>query len=98
MRLRLARRAYADLDDINEESRIRWGRTQTKRYVTAIDAVIRRLCKTPYLFPELPNRPTHRKARSGQHLIIFRVDADANVLNVVRILHERMDIETQLDG
>ncbi len=98
MRLRLARRAFGDLDEINLESRLRWGRTQTRRYVAAINAVIARLSETPYHFPELPGRPTHRKARSGQHLIIYRIDCDAEVVNIVRILHERMDIDTQLDG
>lgn len=96
MKLRIARRAFADLDEINAESRRRWGQSQTRRYIAAINLLIERLCETPYQFPALVDRPTHRKARSGQHLIIYRVDPDAGALNVVRILHERMDIETQL--
>ena len=98
MKLRLARRAYTDLDEIRTYSRLRWGTARTKRYLAAFDNVIKRACEAPYVFPELADRPTHRKANAGQHFIIFRVDYETDVLNVVRILHERMDIDAQLDS
>ena len=40
----------------------------------------------------------YRSLRSGRHLIFYRIEADADAVVVVRILHDRMDIRSRLTG
>ena len=96
MKLHFAREALIDLDGIASDSRKLWGKRQTLRYLATINAVTKRLAQTPNQFPVVPERPTHRKARAGHHFVIFRIAQDARAVKVVRVLHERMDIEARL--
>ena len=98
MKLRVARRAIADVDMLKTESLERWGARQTNRYLNALNATIARVIVTPLHFPSVHDWPPYRRARAGRHLVIFRVDEDAYEVVIVRILHERMDVDAQLDG
>jgi plasmid stabilization system protein ParE len=41
-------------------------------------------------------RPGYLKCPVGSHLVFYRPDPEASILVVVRILHQRMDIGSQL--
>jgi toxin ParE1/3/4 len=89
--------AEDDLRSIRTYTRRTWGDAQARTYLSAIRAAIKRAAQFPDLgSPHAHSRHSYRTMRVGSHLIVYR-DSD-DILLVVRILHERMDIDTQLDG
>lgn len=41
-------------------------------------------------------RPGYRKLAVGSHMLYYRI-VDGDAINVVRILHQRMDVDRHLD-
>jgi toxin ParE1/3/4 len=89
--------ARADLDEIWEYSAENWGTEQAERYVFAIRAACEALASG-----KLKGRSTEdvragfRKQTVGSHLLFYRVTDEA-VIDVIRILHQRMDFSSRLD-
>ncbi len=102
-RLRISAPARDDLEDILATSLERWGVTGRARYAALLAAAMRRIARDPEGSAtrdrvELSTgvRSLHiRDARGARgvkdpvHLIFYRVNAD--VVEVVRVLHERME-------
>lgn len=89
--------AEQDLRSIRTYTRRTWGDAQARIYLSAIRATIKQATE----FPDLGSlhehlRHEYRTMRAGHHLVVYRESGD--VLLIVRILHERMDIDTELDG
>lgn len=94
---RLRAAAERDLINIGLESRARWGEAQMRRYLTELDRAFHTLAEMPG--PGLPVdevRPGYRRLRQGSHLI-FYLPTEAGDVDIVRVLHERMDYENLLD-
>lgn len=73
-----------------------WGRDQAKRYTGEIIAMLSRLAADPHLGkPASQRHATLRRFPCGSHLIIF-ASRDRSI-EIVRILHQRMDIDSRLD-
>ena len=74
-----------------------WGDRQADKYLDGLEEGFKLLAGTPLLcglrreFIK-PVRIHHH----AHHLIIY--DALADRINIVRVLHENMDVETQLEG
>ena len=91
----LTQRAKADLKSIASYTQKKWGIKQRNTYLTQIDTAFHVLSDNPtkgfncdYI------RQGYFKYRVGKHLIFYRiVNLD---IEIVRILHERMDIEQRL--
>lgn len=95
--LRLLRSALRDLDTIWTYTARTWGVAQADTYVTALHCDMERLREYPELGPAHPSRiAAFRKLPSGHHVIFYLVLEDC--VEVVRVLHERMDLKRQLDG
>ncbi len=90
--------AVRDIEQIWTYTTERWGGAQAERYVRSIHDVCLALASG-----ELPGAdvsdvlPAYRKARAGRHILFFRLRPDGDV-EIVRILHERMDIPSRLRG
>lgn len=87
--------AQADLDNIWEHTANRWDDDQAEAYLRMIQAAIAAVAANLKLgrpFDEV--RAGYRRHRAGSHLILYRDTADA--IDIVRILHERMDIGLHL--
>lgn len=87
--------AERDIEDIADYTLSQWGADQARQYVTDLRRAIEKLTSTAghyatndTLFPGL------RKLRCGQHRVYFLVE-NATV-DVVRVLHERMDAKARL--
>jgi toxin ParE1/3/4 len=94
-RLQWSDAARADLSKIARWSESRWGREQRVRYVAQLRARLSLLRDHPELGPEHgADRPGLRKLIVGAHLAFYRHD-DQRIL-VMRVLDQRMDIETHL--
>ena len=93
---RLRPKARDDLAEIWQYTATRWSRAQADRYYHAIIDAIEGLVATPELSrDESSLRPGYRSKLCRSHIIYFRV-ADDLTLDIVRILHQRMDVRTHL--
>jgi len=92
---RLTELAVQDLRLIAQYTEATWGRDQRNKYLTEIDDAFHLLAQQPHRGRSCENiRSGYRKYPVGRHLIFYRED-DVDI-EIIRILHERMDIEAQL--
>jgi toxin ParE1/3/4 len=94
--LRIAPQARRDLASIWSYTAEAWGRTQADDYTASLYRDMDRLRDFPDMGSPYVSRVGHfRKLSSGHHLI-FYVAGD-NGVEIVRVLHERMDVGSALD-
>lgn len=90
MRWRLRDAARMDLAEVWLGSAERWGVDQADAYIRAIESRLQHACDYPESYPAFEgSRGRFRKAISGSHMVFYRLDGD--VIDVVRVLHNRMD-------
>ena len=88
--------AKQDLRSIGRYTQATWGREQRNAYLAKIDAAFQLLAMEPQLGKSCDDlRAGYRKYPVGKHLIFYR--QSANSLEIIRILHERMDITARFD-
>ena len=96
MRLILLPAARQDLAAIWSETAGKWGVDQADSYVAAINIRFGGIADFPSSYPEYRSKGgSFRKAASGEHLIFYVIGDSA--VEVVRILHSRMDVDALLD-
>jgi toxin ParE1/3/4 len=89
VKVRYRPRAEADLEGIAVYTRQEWGHAQAVLYVTQLRETCERVLPEHYrLARPLLERPDVLRWRCERHVIYFMRDAEG--LDVVRILHERM--------
>lgn len=92
----LTNKAKADLKEIGQYTQAQWGRNQRNKYLTMLDACFRQLAANPLNGKDCSDiRNGYRKLNVGSHVIFYR-QAHADSIEIVRVLHGRMDIEMQL--
>ncbi len=88
-------KAHRDLNDIWDYSVETWGYDQAEKYLRAMNRTFQMLSEKPdlgRLYDEV-----HRGIRvypSGRHLVFYFATDDG--IDVVRVLHERMDVSSHL--
>jgi len=88
-------RAIADLEDIWDYSTETWGSVQAERYLRLINDCFRKIAENPKTGRSCDAiRKGYRKRNVGRHVIFYRTTKGG--VDVVRILHERMDIDRHL--
>jgi len=93
---RLMERAKADLHSIGRYTQATWGREQRNIYLARLDACFHLLAREPHRGRACDDiRAGYRKYHVGRHLIFYRESLEG--LEIIRILHDRMDIEAHLD-
>ncbi len=94
--LNLRPAAHADLDGIWNYTQRTWGDQQADAYLRMLAAAFVSLCASPGLGRQRDElHPGLRMFRSGKHLIFYLA---TEPLDVVRVLHERMDFSAHLGG
>ena len=94
---RLSRRAVADWQEIGRFTQLQWGVAQRHKYLAAVETKLRQLAANPQLGISRGDLiPGYRSARVGRHIFFYLVGADG--IDVIRILHERMDAEMHIAG
>ncbi len=90
--------AQADVDDIWDYTAEVWNTDQANRYVLAIrDACAALAAGKSRGRPIDDIRPGYLKHAVGSHFLFFRV-TDDGVIEIIRILHQRMDVAAHLHG
>ncbi len=97
-KLVIADRARADLKEIADYTGREWGASQGRLYLGAIKDRLARLRDHPGLGSlRAEIGPGYRSVRSGRHIVFYRETAER--VEIVRVLHERMDLHRHLpDG
>lgn len=73
-----------------------WGEVQADRYLDELDRSIRLLAENPSLGSDYGHIcDGYRRFSINYHRVFYRFVGDS--LEIVRVLHESMDIDTQLD-
>jgi toxin ParE1/3/4 len=87
--------AKADIEGIWDYTAANWSAGQAEKYVRQIQAAIEALAIDPLMARSCEMiRAGYRKYPAGSHVIFVRVTP--NAIDVVRILHSRMDFERHL--
>jgi toxin ParE1/3/4 len=88
----LTPRAQADLDEIWDYTADRWGLEQAEAYTRQLWKHIQTVAENPSLGRECGEvRAGYRQYSSGSHVLFYLLTD--NGVNIVRILHERMDYQ-----
>ena len=87
--------ARLDLSAIWDYTLSQWGVDQAEKYVRDLSLAMEQAASDPAKSVDIGDvRTGYRKLRSGSHVIFFKI-TDAGI-DVVRILHKRMDFDRQL--
>ncbi len=94
----LTQKAKTDLKIIAAHTQRRWGKQQRMLYTKQFDDAFHMLADTP----KVGNRCDfiklgYRKFPNGSHVIFYR-ELLYSEIEIVRILHKRMDVAGQLGG
>lgn len=91
----LTEKARDDLKSIGRYTQETWGREQRNRYLTMLDRAFHELADHPAMGRDCGAvRAGYRKHGVGKHVIFYRLGSEG--IEIVRILHERMDVEARL--
>lgn len=89
-------RAEQDLLEIWLHSFHQWGEEHADSYLDALETAINLLAAQPLMCRErIEFTPPVRIHHHARHLVVYQ--ALDNGINVIRVLHESMEIEVQLD-
>lgn len=88
--------AKTDLKEIARFTQNRWGREQRDLYLQMLDISFQQLAANPLKGKDCSDiRIGYRKLNAGSHVIFYRQTL-SDMIEIVRILHGHMDIETRL--
>jgi toxin ParE1/3/4 len=88
--------ALADLDNIWEYTVEQWSKGQANKYYNEIFAAIDKICENSDTGKPIDEiKKGHRRINVKSHMIIYKVKG--KTIYIDRILHQKMDIEKQLN-
>lgn len=91
----ISKEAIADVDEIWRYTVENWSVEQANRYYDLIFDEIGYICKKPDSGKSIEDiRKGYRVSKVKSHLIFYKIVNDS--VEIIRILHQRMDIESQL--
>ncbi len=91
-RVLLSPKAQSDLSDIWDYTLEQWGIDQAEKYLRELWGAIEQQTCDPKMSVAIGDvRKGYRKVRLGSHIVFFKLLE--NEVDIVRILHQRMDFE-----
>ncbi|PKG98359.1 type II toxin-antitoxin system RelE/ParE family toxin [Paraglaciecola sp. MB-3u-78] len=92
----LTNKAKADLKSIAVYTQRKWGKEQRKIYLRQFDDAFHMLSKTPVVGSKCDFiKEGYRKFPAASHLVFYH-SVNQSEIEIVRLLHKRMDAEAQL--
>ena len=92
---KLTAEAKTNLTNIARYTEQAWGKKQRNAYLKQLDDCFHLLAKHPTQGKERPEiNPSLRSFAVSKHVVFYSIKP--NIVIIVNILHERMDLETQL--
>ena len=97
MNYKISAKALADIEEIWLYSAGKWSTEQADRYVNLIFDEIEYLAQHPSGAKDIGHlRENYWCAKVKSHLIFYKRIGKPHAIEVIRVLHERMDIENRL--
>ena len=88
--------ARADIEAIWRYTAGRWGTEQAECYLRLVQTACEALAQGRRIGRSAEDvRPGYQRAEVGSHILFFR-STEAGVIDIIRILHQRMDIDRHL--
>lgn len=99
MTYKISAKAREDIEEIWLYTFKNWSIEQADRYVSLLFEEINYLAQHPDSGREFDNiRKNYRGSKLKSHLIFYRWIKSQGYIEIIRVLHERMDIENRLDS
>jgi len=93
---KITNKAREDLIGIARYTEATWGRDQRRLYLKRLDSSFYALTENPGLGRKCDEiRQGYLKYLEGSHIIFFRPGTDCGI-EIIRILHRRMDVASHL--
>lgn len=97
MKLRVSKAAADDLEGIWQYTVEHWSVEQADRYLNLILDVFDQIQLAPRGGKDFGHvRKGYLAMRAGSHLIFYRLDDPDGVVEIIRVLHGRMDLDDRL--
>jgi toxin ParE1/3/4 len=97
MNYKISKEAANDLEKIWLYTFEEWSIEQAERYLNLILDEIDYLCFKPNSGFDFGNvRKGYWRSKVKSHLIFYKINIKKDELEIIRVLHERMDIENRL--
>jgi len=95
-RFTLTSKATCDLKEIGRYTQYHWGYDQRNRYLALLDASFKLLATHPLKGKDCSDfRQGYRKFNVGSHVIFYHLKS-ADTIEIIRILHGRMDVAAEM--
>lgn len=92
----LRQRAIDDLNDFWDYTYYKWSENQANKYYSSIKLACKKIGENPKIGREYFGIvPTLMGLKSGKHIIFYHILSE-NEIEVIRILHERMDLKKRI--
>jgi len=89
--------ALEDIDSIWEYTTENWSNKQAEKYYKDVFSAIEHICQNPDIGKSITEiKEHHRRKLVGSHMIIYKCQKETIFID--RILHQRMDLESNLDA
>ncbi len=96
MKYKISREAEKDLKNIWVYTKNKWSRKQADRYFSLIIQEIKFVASQPMSGESIEDiRKNYRFTKIKSHLIFYR-KTDSDCIEIIRILHQRMDVKYRL--
>ena len=98
MKLKVSRAAADDLESMWLYTVEHWSMEQADRYVSMIIDEFHRIMRDPRVGKDFGHiRAGYLGKKVGPHLVFYRMNDADSAIEIMRVLHGRMDLENQLN-
>lgn len=99
MKYRISIEAKHDLEGIWLYTLDNWSLDQADRYIGFLLDEFNYLSNNPFSGKDRGDlRKGYRSSKVNSHFVFYRIDPGTDEIEIVRVLHERMDISNRLHG
>ena len=94
----LTEKAKDDLKNIARFTESRWGKEQRNNYLKSLDDCFQQLGDSPAMGKSCEEiKPGYYKFPTGSHVVYYHYKTERQI-EIVRILHQSMDVELKIPG
>lgn len=97
MGYKISKKALADIDEIWDHTAETWSTEQADRYYNLIFEEIEFIADHPQTGKDCNHiRKNYRCSIVKSHLVFYRINNNKNEVEIIRVLHQRMDVENRM--
>lgn len=98
IKYKITQEALQDLEKIWLYTFETWSINQADRYFNLIMQEIEYLSENPHYGKDYNHvRKGYFRSKVKSHLIFYKIDTKKNFVEIIRVLHQKMDIDNQLN-